>query len=231
MSADEDEAAADRKTTASVESDDGENSTVSLRVAPSFGMPMIAPFGMGVGNATRRCSFCDRREDVVAKLVQARGTYICDGCVRLAAAVVDDPANGLKLVRIRPRPVLSIDRDSAEAEIERAFETVLGGDAPDQERCRAIESGENLLETMRQVHERVPARNQVDASIDSVRFVDDSEAEVNFVLMLPGPRQNPGMHMPSKGYAVLQDGTWKMSRETYAELVARLGISIPPASV
>jgi hypothetical protein len=167
---------------------------------------------------------------VVEKLVQARGTYICDGCVQLAANAIDDPADARKVVRIRPRPVLSINRDTAEAEIERAFETVLGGDAPDRERCRAIESGENLLETMRQVHQRVPARNQVDASIDSIRFLDDGEAEVNFVLIMPGPRQNPGMHMPSKGYAVLQDGGWKMSRETYAELVGRLGISIPPAS-
>lgn len=229
MSADEDESAPGRKPGPRVESGDEGDPTISLRVAPSFGVSMIGSFATGGDNTTRRCSFCDRREDVVATLVRARGTYICDGCVRLAAAAIDDRTKSEKLVRIRPRPRLSIDRDSAEEEIERAFETVLGGDAPDQERCRAIESGENLLETMRQVHERVPTRNQVDASIDSVRFIDDSEAEVNFVLMLPGPRQHPGMHMPTKGYSVLQDGAWKMSRETYAELVSRLGIVIPPA--
>jgi hypothetical protein len=228
MSAEDDETAADAETPASAEREDREHSTVSVRVAPSFGAHMVGRVGIGVGNTTRRCSFCDRREQVVATLVHARGTYICDGCVRLAAAAIDDPANDGQTVRIRPRPLLTVDRDRAEAEIERVFETVLGGDAPDSERSRAIESGDNLLEVMRQVHERVPVRNQVDVSIDSVRFLDDTEAEVNFVLMLPGPRQNPGMHMPSKGYAVVENGTWKMSRETYAELVGRLGISIPP---
>jgi hypothetical protein len=223
---DDDETAAQRETDAKSEIDDDAPPTIGLQFATGFRGPVIGSFGMG-GGTTRRCSFCDRRANAVAKLVQARGTYICDSCVRLAAAAIDDPADTGRVVRIRPRPVLGIDRDRAEAEIERAFETVLGGDAPDPERCLAIESGENLLETMRQVHARVPVRNQVDCTVDSVRFVDDSEAEVNFVILMPGAR--PGQGMPSKGYAVRQDGTWKMSRETYAELVSRLGISIPPA--
>jgi hypothetical protein len=227
MSADEDEPAPESQTT---ESDDAENPTFSPRAAQVYRMPMIGsfgPMGTGGGNATRRCSFFDRREDVVGTLVRARGSYICDSCVQLAATAIENAATD-KVVRIRPRPVLTIDRDRAEAEIERAFETVLGGDAPDTDRCQAIESGENLLDTMREVLARVPVRNQVDASIDSVRFLDDHEAEVNFVLMLPGPHQHPGMRMPTKGYAIVQDGAWKMSRETYAELVGGLGISVPP---
>jgi hypothetical protein len=40
-------------------------------------------------------------------------------------------------------------------------------------------------------------------------------------------RNVPGMQIPSKGYAVEQDGTWKMARATYAELVGRLGITVP----
>ena len=58
--------------------------------------------------------------------------------------------------------------------------------------------------------------------------VDITEAEVSFVIMLPGPIQHPGMHMPSKGYAILEDPTWKVARETYAELVSRIGLALPP---
>ena len=91
----------------------------------------------------------------------------------------------------------------------------------------AIESGEDLLETMRQVQERFPVRDQMDVSIDSVRFVDDTEAVVRFVIMLPGPIQHPGIHMPSKGYAIIEDSTWKVARETYAELGSRIGLTLP----
>jgi hypothetical protein len=49
-------------------------------------------------------------------------------------------------------------------------------------------------------------QHQLDITIEYIRFVDDHEAEVGFTLVLPGARPVPGMHVPSKGYAVEQDG-------------------------
>jgi hypothetical protein len=187
--------------------------------------PMIGPFGMA-GQSARRCSFCDRREDAVSKLVRARGSYICDRCVRLAVAAIDDPANDRALLRIKPRPVFPSDRVAAEEAIEWAYETVFGGGS-DVERCQAIERGANLLPTMRQVQERAPGVH-VDVSVEYIRFIDDTEAEVSFVLILPGQNQVPGMHMPSKGYAALDEGVWKVARATYSELIARIGVTCPP---
>jgi hypothetical protein len=186
---------------------------------------MFGAFGMQ--GAVRRCLFCERRQDAVAKLVSARGAYICDRCVGLAAAAVADPSTD-KLVRIRPPRVAPPNPSEAETAIEQAFETVLVSGLPDRVRAAAIESGNNLLPTMREVQARAPFRAQLDITIEYVRFVDEQEAEVGFTLLLPGPRPIPGMQIPSRGYAVVQDGVWKMARTTYAELVGRLGVTVPP---
>ena len=96
-----------------------------MSIRQRFG-PMMGAFGMP-GQVARRCSFCDRREDAVSKLVRARGSYICERCVRLAVAAVDDPANDRTLIRIKPRPVFPSDRFAAEEAIERSYETVFAG--------------------------------------------------------------------------------------------------------
>lgn len=70
---------------------------------PPFGFP-------GLGSSARRCSFCSRREGSVATLVQARGVYICNHCIELAAAA----DASVRVVRIRPKTRLTIDRDEAE---------------------------------------------------------------------------------------------------------------------
>ena len=118
-------------------------------------------------------------------------------------------------------------RADAEDAIERAYEIVLASGLSDREPAAAIESGDNLVETMREVQSLFPIRPQIDVSVDYVRFLDEDEAEVGYGLLLPGPRPLPGA-FPSNGYAVNEGGTWKMARATYAELVGRAGIVVPP---
>jgi ClpX C4-type zinc finger len=189
-------------------------------------LPPVGVFGFGFGGGgARRCSFCSRREAAVAKLVQSRGAYICDRCVDLAANAIDEDSTE-RVIRIRPRSRLTIDRDDAEEEIERAFETVFAAPVSDQDRCNAIESGDDLLPTMAEVRVRFPARDQVDIAVNAIRFLDDTEAEVGYALILPG-QAHPGMQMP-QGYAVQHNGRWKVARETYAAAVARIGVQLPP---
>src|SRR6478672_13498428 len=69
--------------------------------------PMLGAFG--IQDAARRCLFCERRDDSVARLISARGAYICDRCVRLAAAALDDPTTD-KVVRIKPPRVAPSNR-------------------------------------------------------------------------------------------------------------------------
>src|SRR5207302_7291870 len=110
-----------------------------------------------------------------------------------------------RLVRIRPRPTLPSDRDAAEDEIVRAFCTVYGGEASNEERCASIEGGSNLGPTLREAEQRRPWPARVDISIDSVRFIAEDEAEVQFVLLLP---QGPMYRVPYMGHAVHIEGGW-----------------------
>lgn len=81
---------------------------------------------------------------------------------------------------------------------------------------------------MTEVQQRHAFSNQVDVAVNGIRFLDDAEAEVSFSLILPA-QTHPGMAMP-QGYAVLQNGRWKVARETYAATVGRIGVQIPPLS-
>lgn len=174
-------------------------------VGPGAAFP---PFGFpGLGSSARRCSFCSRSEGCVATSVQARGVYICHRCIDFAAAAVANAESSVRVVRIRPKTRLTIDRDEAEDAIESAYEIVFGGLGTDRDRCAAIESGDDLLVTMAEVQQRFAARDQVDVAINAIRFLDDNEAEVGFSLMLPG-QNPPGMAMPMpQRDAVRQDKT------------------------
>lgn len=78
---------------------------------------------------------------------------------------------------------------------------------------------------MEQVRERLPGNDRRDISVEHIRFLDRDEAEVHFVLLFPGGSPMP--RIPSTGHAVVVDGGWKMARQTYCELVARIGIPCP----
>src|SRR5262245_23182965 len=40
------------------------------------------------------CSFCEKRQEEVLKIVSGPGVHICDGCVDLCAEVVTEARNG-----------------------------------------------------------------------------------------------------------------------------------------
>jgi ClpX C4-type zinc finger len=61
-----------------------------------------------------RCSFCGKTKDEVGRLVAGPGVFICDGCVRLCAEILDErppvaPGEAQtrtwirRMVRTRPR--------------------------------------------------------------------------------------------------------------------------------
>lgn len=184
----------------------------------------VSSFAPG-GGEPRRCSFCGRRDEAVEHLVRARGVYICDRCVAQAHGVIASAPPERKLLRIRPTPAHVADRGAAEGAIERAFETVFSSETSIADRCRAIDRGENLAAVMEEVAARHTHGQNVDVSVDYVRFVSEDEAEVHFVLLLPqfGPSG-----LAQTGHAVLVDGDWKVSRDTWCRLVGMVGVQCPP---
>jgi hypothetical protein len=182
-----------------------------------------APFGRW--NGQRRCSFCGRREAAVTHLVRSRGVHICDSCIAEAQDAVASAPSGKKLLRIKPKPARVGDREAAEQAVERAFETAFSSEIPDAERCAAIEGGANLTSTLQEVRDRYGPARDVDVSVEYVRFVSEDEAEVHFVLLLSqlGPSG-----LPRTGHALRVGEGWVVSRTTWCELVAQVGVECPP---
>jgi hypothetical protein len=183
-----------------------------------------SPFGAG-GAGPLRCSFCGRRDTAVDHLVRARSVYICDRCVARAHEAIGVATADQKLLRIRPAPVRIQDRDAAEAAIEDAFEAVFSGERSIEERCRAIAQGDNLGPTMEEAGRRYAPSRTLDVSVDSVRFVSEDEAEVQFMLWL-SPYGPQGLNQT--GHAVRMGGEWKVSRDTWCGLVSMIGVECPP---
>ena len=133
-------------------------------------------WGGGMAGGPLRCSVCGRREVSVEHLVRARGVHICDRCVAQASEALAAVEPGQKVVRIRPASAHIGDREAAEAAVEEAFETVFNGRMPIEERCQAIENGDNLAATLEQARQRHLGAGPLDVSVDSVRFLAAASA-------------------------------------------------------
>ena len=182
-------------------------------------------WGGGMAGGPLRCSVCGRREVSVEHLVRGRGVHICDRCVAQASEALAAVEPGQKVVRIRPASAHVDDREAAEAAVEEAFETVFNGRVPIEERCHAIENGDNLAATFAQARQRHPGAGPLDVSVDSVRFLSEDEAEVQFTLWLAGFGQSG---MPRSGHAVRVGDGWKVARDTWCGLIRMVGVECPP---
>jgi ClpX C4-type zinc finger len=182
-------------------------------------------WGGGTARGPLRCSVCGRREAAVEHLVRARGIHICDRCVAQASEALAAVEPGQKVVRIRPAHARVDDRETAEAAVEDAFETVFDGRVPIERRCHAIENGDNLAATFEQARQRRPGTGPLDVSVDSVRFLSEDEAEVRFTLWLSGFGHSG---MPRAGHAVRVGDEWKVARDTWCALISMVGVECPP---
>jgi hypothetical protein len=182
-------------------------------------------WGGGTAGGPLRCSVCGRREASVEHLVRARGVHICDRCVAQASEALAAAPPDQKVVRVRPPSAHVGDREAAEAAVEEAYEAVFSGQVPVEERCRAIEDGDNLAPTFELARQRRPGAGPLDVSVDSVRFLSEDEAEVQFTLWLAGFGSSG---MPRSGHAVRVGDAWKVARDTWCGLVRIVGVECPP---
>lgn len=170
------------------------------------------------------CDFCGRRSEAVPRVVRARRALICADCLELAAGAIREAPSNRRRLRIRPRHPRPADLDAAEQEVQEAYETCYCSEYPDAARLAVLEGGEELAETMaaaREARRALRGTTDMDVSVEDVRFVNEDEAEVSFVLLFPSvvlPR------MPERGRAVLVEGRWKVARDTWCRLVQSLGV-------
>lgn len=164
------------------------------------------------GRPVPRCSLCGRDEARCDHILVAGGLWLCSDCVRLAAAQLDAlPPNAPRLVRHRRPERAPTDREGAVVAIELAFDAALSPmRLPPDEALRYVEGGEQargLLESLREAAEHAPMASS-DQTVERVRFLDETSAEVSLGLWFPGSLQPVLFQV----HAVCEDGTWKVAR-------------------
>jgi hypothetical protein len=179
-------------------------------------------FGPRIVPNTPTCSFCGRDLWEVDHYVAGIGAVICDGCVVAASAALEEPAE--REVRLPPRLFGgTATRPGDPAEIQHAFTRVFStGDDPD--RASFLEDGHAIfgyLETLEGRFGDVEVRSVV---IYGLRFDGPDTADVRFALHLG---LGPG-GLPFVGRAIRAEGRWLVSRETFADMLARGGVPLSP---
>jgi hypothetical protein len=199
-------------------------------VAHGASLPQRAVLAAGAGfrPPEARCSLCGRREERVGRFLVAGGTLVCDECVRDAAAQLDSLADDApKRIRFHRRDVGIPDERAAHAAVERAFEAIFGSmRLPLGEASWAVEGGAALEPQLRAMQEAAEYAPVVvnDITVERVRFLDDAEADVSLGFWMSGS-PSPTV-LPAR--AVLQDGTWKVSRSTIEQYAAQARALRPP---
>jgi hypothetical protein len=117
------------------------------------------------------------------------------------------------------------DAEAARAAIVEAYTTAANGSLAASERRAHIEDSEELGPYM----ERAAAANRdiaehQTATLGDIVFLDAERAALIYTLNFDG-RMAP---ITAVGYAVLDDGRWKVSRETVCALILRAGVTCPP---
>ena len=159
-----------------------------------------------------RCALCGRDEDSCERVLVAGGVRLCSDCAHAAVTLLDAlPHDAPKLVRYRRPEFAPKDKDAAVDAIERAFDAVFSPvRLPVDEALAYIEGGEDardLLESLREGVDSAPMVSS-DQTVERVRFIAETEAEVSFGIWMPGSPQP--MLFPV--HSVCEAGTWKVAR-------------------
>ncbi|WP_328315973.1 ATP-dependent Clp protease ATP-binding subunit ClpX [Streptomyces sp. NBC_00388] len=104
---------------------------------------------VGPGAAQLTCSFCDKRQDEVLKIVSGPGIHICDGCVDLCAEVVADEKRSQSMTRLgglpKPREIRAF-LDTYVVGQDRAKRSLSVAVYNHYKRVRADEPGDDEVE-------------------------------------------------------------------------------------
>jgi hypothetical protein len=110
------------------------------------------------------------------------------------------------------------DPVAAKTEITANWEKFFAPDTPIPDKAKLLQGGDELLPVL-QSFSQDPRVGQVQAKVSDVAFTDASDATVTYSLSLQGTVVEPS----ASGQAVLENGTWKVSRSTLCGLLTQAG--------
>ncbi len=184
---------------------------------------LIRPVATAIAVAPGRCAFCDRDLWDVEHYVRGEIVAICDACIELSSQTVAGAAVGERALDLPPRiSGTEIDDADAPAAIVKAFQVVFAETT--EARAEHLEDGARIDAYMEAGPTRVPAGMVEAVRVSRIRFSRADTADVRFSLVL---RQAPA-GLLFEGQAVRRAGRWMVSRDTFAQMVARIGIQLPP---
>jgi len=121
--------------------------------------------------------------------------------------------------------------DTAIVAINQSFHDGFDGAAPDAVRQAAVQSGSRLEALRREALATAEGRGITSAELTGITievldtsFVDRTHAVVHFTLTIPG--RGPVL-VDQVGYAVVDDGRWKVSLRTACDLLSLSGLGRP----
>jgi hypothetical protein len=117
------------------------------------------------------------------------------------------------------------DADVARTHVADAYAAAMDGDTGDAQRAAAIERGASLVTVFEQLHSG-PYGEQVRSArtvIEGIVFVSPTKAAVKYHAVL-GDGSISG---PYFGDAVLNDGTWQVSHDSYCQVASLAGVHCP----
>jgi hypothetical protein len=199
----------------------------------------VDPIPLAAGGSTSvagvvSCSFCGKGTPESGQLIAGVNAYICEHCIRewsvhlgrLRSPQVRSSVFGGGLPPSGQPPE---DVESAETDIRAAF-AGSGNESEDGASVPTVEHGEApgpvLIAAKEQRRDVVPQGTDVVTSVDEIVFTDPDHAAVRFSIVADG-RTMLSRH---RGDAVLLDGSWKVARSTFCDLMGMAGVPCPPDS-
>lgn len=178
------------------------------------------------------CSFCGLSPPVSGQMVSGTNAFICENCIRQWSVRLRARPMVAPLTYTSPTPWGAVkpgeqpdDPDSARAEITAVFVNY-GEVSEDGRAALGIENGGDLgwaLDAVRANRQQF-LEAEIIFTVDEIVFADPEHAAVWYSISVNGS-QVLGRH---PGDAVVVDGKWNMSRETFRDLLAQGGITLPP---
>ncbi|NGN67336.1 hypothetical protein G5C51_25960 [Streptomyces sp. A7024] len=114
------------------------------------------------------------------------------------------------------------DKAVAEKEIKENWQKLFDPKTPIKEKPDYLEDGDEMQPLMDQMSNAKELK-QVAAKVTKVTFTSPEKAEVKYALTLNGETAVPN----TTGTAVLQDGTWKVSKNSICALISLSGSPAP----
>jgi ClpA/ClpB-like protein len=170
------------------------------------------------------CVLCGRGLREVGRYVRGEAGAVCDECISASVEKLADSPDDRRAVTLPPRVYGAEGMDPATpAAITESFQRAFTSGAP-EEAVRVIEDGEAIQPFMAQAGERAPHIRPTGVHLTRIRFMGKNRAEVRFTLELAGGPDG----ITFDGTAIRQEDQWLVSRQTVGQMLAPVGVQLPP---